>query len=105
MQSDDTTEPLDLQELRQSLREWATISAQMIDLLLSTAGSERSRNWQPHCAQIVKAVGEFGERCRSEAQTVGTWRAADGMDPDDAFEAIRSEGQRLVRWLQRMMAE
>ncbi|HSH38734.1 MAG TPA: hypothetical protein VK993_08105 [Chthoniobacterales bacterium] len=104
MQSDDATEPLYLQELRQSLAEWAAISSQMIDLLHETAGSERSRNWRPHFTQIVMAVQTFGDRCRSEAEAFGLWRV-DGLEADDVFERIREQGQRLVDWLQRMMAE
>ncbi len=106
MQSDDATEPLqwNVRELRRSLDEWAAIASQMIDLLHATVGSERSRNWRPHFTQIVNAVQAFGDRCRSEAEQLRTWRA-DGLEPDEAFEDVRDQGQRLVDWLQRMMAE
>ena len=104
MQSDDTTEPLDVQERRRSLDEWAAISSQMIDLLHDTASCERSRNWRPHIAQIVKAIRAFGDRCRSESQQFGSWRA-DGLEPDDVFQRVRGQGQGLVEWLQRMIPD
>lgn len=106
MKSDDATEPVDshLRELRHTLEEWAAISSQMIELLHETVGCDRSRNWRPHLSQIVAAVEAFGTRCRDEAEQVGCWRP-DGIDPDDAFEHVRAQGNRLVGWLQRMTAE
>ena len=104
MKSDDATEPLEIQELRRSLCEWAAISAQMIHLLHESADCEKSRNWRPHLGQIVSAVRAFGDRCRAEAQEVGCWRA-DGLEPDEAFDRVRDQGQRLVAWLQRIMAD
>ena len=106
MKSDDAAEPLewDAQELRQSLAEWAAISRQMIELLHATAGCNKSRNWSPHLSQIVRAVHAFGARCHTEAEEVGCWRA-DGLDPEEAFELVRAQGNRLVEWLQRMMAD
>lgn len=106
MKSDDATEPLEWNphELRQSLSQWAAISAQMIDLLHATAESERSRNWRPHLSQILAAVDAFGARCRTEAQEVDCWRG-DGLQRDEAFEQVREQGHRLVEWLQRVMAE
>ena len=106
MQSDDATEPLqwDVQEFKQSLQEWAAISSQMVDLLHASVESDGSRNWRPHCTQIVRVVRAFGDRCRSEADGFGRWRT-DGLEPDDVFEQVREHGQRLVDWLQRMMAE
>ena len=106
MKSDDVTEPADanLRELRESLGEWAAISSEMLELLHETVGCDRSRNWRPHCSQIVAAVDAFRERCRDEAEEVGCWRL-DGLDADDAFERVREQGNRLVEWLQRMMAE
>ena len=102
MQSDDATE--DVQELRRSLGEWAAISSVMLDLLHETVDCERSRYWRPHFAQIVKAVRAFGDRCRSEAEEFGSWRA-DGLEPDDVVQRVREQGQRLVDWLNRMMPE
>ena len=104
MQSDDATEPVDVQELRRSLTEWAAISSRMIELLQDTVDCERSRNWRPHFAQIVKAVRAFEDRCRSESQEFDSWRA-DGWETDDVLELVREQGQRLVDWLQRIMAE
>jgi hypothetical protein len=104
MQPHDATEPLNVQELRQSLDHWAAISSQMIHLLHETAGYQRSRNWRPHLAQIVNAIRAFGDRCRSESQEFGSWRA-DHLAPDDVFERAREQGQRLVDWLQRMIPE
>ena len=94
----------DVQELRRSLDDWAAISAQMIDLLQDTVACGTSRNWQPHFEQIVTAIRAFGDRCRSESQAFGCWRA-DGPELDDVFDRVRDQGQRLVSWLQRIMAE
>lgn len=102
MQSDDATE--DVQELRRSLDEWAAISSTMIDLLHETVAYERSRYWRPHFAQIVNAVQAFGDRCRSESQQFGAWRA-DGLEPDDVVVSVREQGQRLVDWLNRMIPD
>ena len=104
MKSDDATEPVDVQELRRHLGEWAAISSQMIDLLHGSADTEKSLNWRPHLGQIVSAVRAFGDRCRAEAREVGGWRA-DGLEPDEAFQLVRDQGQRLVAWLQRIMAD
>ena len=104
MQSDDATEPLAIQELRRSLNEWAAISAQMIELLHETVDSERSRNWRPHFEQILNAIRAFGDRCREEAQEFDLWAAQTG-DPNEAFERVRDQGQRLVDWLHRMIPD
>ena len=104
MQSDDTAEPLDLLEIRRNLAEWAAISSRMIELLHETVDCERSRDWRPHLAQIVKAVRAFGDRCRDAAQEFNTWHA-DGLEPDDILERVREQGQRLVHWLNRMMPD
>ena len=104
MQSDDATEPADVQELRRSLDEWAALSSRMIELLQETVACDRSRNWRPHLAQIVNAVRAFGDRCRNESQEFHSWRA-DGLEPDEVLEGVREQGQRLVDWLNRMMPE
>ena len=104
MQSDDATEPLGVQELRQSLAEWAAISSRMIELLHDTAACDRSRYWRPHLPEISNAVRAFGDRCRSEAKEFGSWRA-DGLEPDEVLQRVREQGQRLIDWLQRMMPE
>ena len=104
MQSDDATEPVDLQEVRRSLAEWAAIASRMIELLHETVDCERSRNWRPHFAQIVSAVRVFGDRCRRESQECDCWRA-DGLEADEVLENVREQGQRLVDWLQRMMPD
>lgn len=104
MQSDDATEPVHVQELKHKLDEWAAIASRMIELLHETQACERSQNWRPHCDQIVNAVRSFGERCRDEAGHLHPWRA-DGLEPDDVFDSVRNDGERLVDWLQRMMAE
>lgn len=104
MQSDDATEPLDVQELRHCLAEWAAISSRMIELLHDTVDCDRSRYWRPHFTQIVSAVSAFGDRCRAESQEFGSWRA-EGLDPDDVLQSVREQGQRLVDWLQRMMPD
>jgi hypothetical protein len=105
MQSDDATEPADVQELRRNLDEWAALSSRMIELLHETVASERSENWRPHLPQIVKAVRAFGDRCRHEqSREFHSWRAA-GPDPDEVLEDVREQGQRLVDWLNRMIPE
>ena len=104
MHSDDATEPVDLQEFRQSLADWAAISTQMIELLHETVGYDRSRNWRPHLTQIVSAVRAFGDRCRREARACEGWRA-DGLERDEVLEDVREQGQRLVEWLQRMIPD
>jgi hypothetical protein len=104
MQLNDSTEPLDLQELRHSLDHWAAISSHMIGLLHETAGYERSRNWRPHLAQIARAIRAFGDRCRAESHDLGSCRA-DDVALCDAFGRLREHGQRLVDWLQRMIPE
>ena len=104
MQSDDATEPVDVQELRRSLTEWAAISSHMIDLLHETVECERSRDWRPHFAQIVKAVRAFGDRCRAESETFGSWRA-DGLEADEVVQGVREQGHRLVAWLNRMIPD
>ena len=104
MQSDDATEPAEIQELRRSLGEWAAISSTMIDLLHETVACERSRYWRPHFAQIVNAVQAFGDRCRNESQQFDSWRA-DGLEPDDVLQRVREQGQRLVDWLNRMIPD
>ena len=102
MQSDDATE--DVQELRRSLDEWATISSVMLVLLHETVDCDRSRFWRPHFAQIASAVCAFGDRCRTESQEFGSWRA-DGLEPDDVVQDVREQGQRLVDWLHRMIPD
>ena len=104
MQSDDATEPLNVQDRRRSLEQWAAISSQMIDLLDKTADFEQSAAWRPHLSQIVKAVRAFGDRCCTEARELDGWRP-DGLERGDAFDRVRDQGQRLVEWLQRMMAD
>ena len=104
MQSDDATEPADVQELRRSLAEWAAISSHMIELLHETVEWERSRYWRPHFAQIVQAVRAFGDRCRRESQELGAW-SVDGLERDEVLDSVREQGQRLVDWLHRMIPE
>jgi hypothetical protein len=101
MQSDDAT---DVQELKRSLEEWATIATVMIELLHETVDCERSRDWRPHFTQIVKAVLAFRERCRTESQEFSSWRP-DGLEPDEVVQRVREQGQRLVDWLNRMMPD
>ena len=104
MQSNDATEPVEVQELRRSLSEWAAIASHMIELLHQSADCEPARNWRPHLDQIVNAVRAFGDRCRGEAQAFSSWRA-DELEADDILDDVREQGQRLVDWLQRIMAE
>ena len=104
MQSDDATEPVDVQELRRCLTEWAAIASHMIDLLHESVDCQRSLNWRPHLTQIVDAIRAFGERCRTEAVAFSSW-GADGAEADDVLQGTREQGERLVEWLHRMMAE
>ncbi len=104
MQSNEPTEPVEAQELKRSLAEWAAISATMIDLLHETVACERARYWRPHFTQIVAAVGAFGDRCRRESEEFGSWQAT-GLEADEVLDGVRAQGQRLVEWLQRMIPE
>jgi len=76
----------------------------MIDLLYKSVECGKSRNWRPHLSQIVAAVDAFGARCREEARGFGC-RRGNELDAEDTFELVREQGERLVDWLQRMMAE
>ena len=104
MQSDDAAEPIewDLAELKSDLQEWENIASQIVAGLHAAVDGVRSRNWRPHFAQIVAVVERFRERCYAEAHRLGAWRE-DGLEPGEVYERVRNEGDRLVKWLNRMM--
>lgn len=92
------------EELRVALEDYAaTTTALLLALQTSAeAGAEESRNWRPHIAQMGAALARFTELCRDEIGKIGLWRE-DQPDPEEVHELVWEEGDRLVRWLQRMM--
>ena len=105
MQSDDAAERIewDVEELKSAIREWESVASQILTCLEGDiAAADRSANWRPHAGQIGKAVRAFRDRCRDEAERLGFWRE-DGLPPDEAYEAVWNEADRLLQWLNRMM--
>lgn len=104
MQSEDRAEPVewDFAKLKKSIAEWAEIAANILQLMGETLDDPASRNWRPHVAQIRTVVSRFRDRCERESQRLGSWRE-DGLAPDEAYEQVWDEADRLVSWLHRMM--
>ena len=104
MQSEDAAGPIewDLTELKGSIEEWAVIAANILQLMDETLEYPASRNWRPHATQITAVVSRFRNLCRLESQQLGSWRE-DGLAPDEAYEKVWDEADRLVSWLNRMM--
>jgi hypothetical protein len=104
MQSEDAAEPIewDIAELKRSIVEWEGIASHIIQLLHETADCAASQNWRPHVAQITTVVSRFRNLCRDESQQLGFWRE-DALPPDEVYERVWDEGDKLVQWLQRMM--
>jgi hypothetical protein len=48
------------------------------------------------------ALSHFAELCRDEIDNLGYWHA-DGRDVEEIHETVWDEGERLVRWLKRML--
>lgn len=104
MQSDETAEPLewDLLELQRTLNEWGSLASQMMEHLLVEVHWERSANWKPHLHQLMQRIRHFRDRCREESRQLGHWRA-DGLQPDEVYELVWADADRLGQWLTRMM--
>ena len=104
MQSDETTLPLtdEAAELQRVLFEWENITAQLIAALREHVGTALGANWHPHFGQIVTALGRYQELCRHELEQIGLWRA-DGLEPEEVHKQIWEQGDRLAKWLERMI--
>jgi hypothetical protein len=104
MQSDETTLPLteEAAELQRVLQEWESITSALVAALHEQAGAARSANWHPHFEQIVSALHRYQELCRHEMAQIGLWRE-DGLDAEEVHEHIWEQGDRLAKWLGRMI--
>lgn len=92
------------EELRGTLEDYAMTTEALLARLQICAETEaeEARNWRPHIAQMQRALTQFLELCRSEMEKIGLWRE-DGLDPEEVHELVWEEGERLVRWLNRMI--
>ncbi len=92
------------EELRVELEDYAATTTALLWALQTSAEAkgEESSNWQPHIAQMRETLARFRNLCRDEIEKIGLWRE-DGLDPEDVHEMIWNEGDRLVRWLKRIM--
>lgn len=99
MKSEDAAEPVewDVEDLTNTLHEWASLASLMIEHLVTEADLEKSANWRPHLDQIVKTVASFRDHCREGSRCLGLCRE------DELHDAIWNEADRLVKWLTRMM--
>ena len=104
MQSEDAAEPVewDVEELRLTIHEWESVASQILEHLAAEAHGEACANWRPHVGQMTKAVRTFRDFCCEHRQALGLWRE-DGLAPDEAYEIVWDEADRLVQWLNRMM--
>lgn len=105
MKSDEAIEPVDedVAALKCALTEWESITAQLLEQLHSDVRSDRAANWRPHVDQIVRAIVRYRALCREELGKVGGWRE-DGLDPLDVHQLVWEQGDRLAKWLARMVA-
>ena len=103
MKSNEAAEPVgwDLEELKSTLEEWQQIASQLLAALRETVEREGPENWRPHRWQIERALRHYRDLCRDQAQELGLWRE-DGLGPDEVYEAVWDEGDRLAEWLSRM---
>ena len=86
------------------LAEWASITAQLIDVVNDAAERESSANWRPHAGQIIAAVSRFRALCEAQIEEISDWRP-DGLEPEEVRAWVWAEGDRLAKWLQRMTQE
>ncbi|MDQ3120253.1 MAG: hypothetical protein M3Q89_11910 [Verrucomicrobiota bacterium] len=93
----------DLEELKNILDEWRSIASELIEMLRQTVDHEESANWGPHVTQIDKVLRQYRDLCDDESQQLGLWRE-DGLQPDEVYEVVWNEGDRLAQWLTRMTA-
>lgn len=89
-------------ELQEILEDYAATTSHLIDALHAAAESGESNNWRPHIPQMHAALAHFAELCRDEIANLASWRA-DGRDLEEVHESVWDEGERLVRWLNRML--
>ena len=90
------------EDLREILEEYARNTAALIAAFGKSAEAEESLIWRPHLAQMYAAISHFADTIRAELENLGTWRA-DGRDLEEVHEVVWEEGERLVRWLKRML--
>jgi hypothetical protein len=99
-----TNEPVlfGAEDLREILEEYARNTAALLGALRNSAEVEESLIWRPHLAQMHAAIAHFADTIRTELENLGTWHA-DGRDLEEIHELVWEEGERLVRWLNRML--
>jgi hypothetical protein len=104
MNSTGRAEPLDwdLAGIRRGLKEFEADATNLIDGLPDAAVCETSKYWRPHLHQILSAITDFRDLCREELEKIGMWRE-DGLQPDEVFEFVWDQADRLVNWLNRMV--
>ena len=91
------------EDLRAILEEYSQNTAALIDALHASAETDESLMWRPHLPQMHSALAHFAELCREELENLDAWRE-DGRDLEEIHEAVWDEGERLVRWLNRMLS-
>ncbi|HEX8076243.1 MAG TPA: hypothetical protein VF511_00400 [Chthoniobacterales bacterium] len=103
-QGNESVEFFGAEELRGALEDYAQTTEQLLVALHTSAQaeSEESINWRPHLSQMQAALDRFRKLCRAEIEKIGLW-CEDTLDPEEVHEVVWDEGDRLVRWLQRMM--
>jgi len=91
------------EDLRDILQEYARNTAALLRALQRSAETDESLIWRPHLAQMHTAIAHFAETIRTEIENLGAWRA-DGRNLEEIHELVWEEGERLVLWLNRMLA-
>ena len=105
MTTEDTFQPIgsDVLALRRTLEEWEVITTGLLEVLhRDEENDETSVDWWPHRPRMIAAIEKFRDGCREEHERAGRWRA-DELDPDDVHELLWDQGDRLAKWLQRMV--
>ena len=101
MQSDEQMEQgVPVEDLKRTLAEWEHIASAIL-VLLQDEGDDGA-NWRPHLEQIRTAVQRYRDVCLHERAQLGLWRR-DGLAPGEVYERLWEQGDRLAKWLQRMM--
>ena len=90
------------EDLRATLEEYGQNTATLITALHASIETDESLIWRPHLPQMHAALAHFAELCREELENLGAWRE-DGRDLEEIHESVWEEGERLVRWLNRML--
>ncbi|MFL6530836.1 MAG: hypothetical protein ACJ8KX_10235, partial [Chthoniobacterales bacterium] len=101
---DKTNEPVlfGTEQLREILEDYAATTSHLMDALHAAAESGELSNWRPHIPQMHAALAHFAELCSDEIEDLSRW-CADGRDLEEVHESVWNEGERLVRWLNRML--